>query len=220
MFFLPFTIWLILLLVFLIPLLAFLVSLGIISVAFEKLGIPPNLALIFYLASLITSSINIPVYKRTVKTPPFLEYVPIDFFIGNYPQLYKEQVIAVNVGGCLIPLIMSLIMLSKVPLIPFLTVFFIVTVACYLAARPVEGLGILMPFWVSPLVTVISAWIFSPPESVSMIAFSAGILGTIAGADLLHLKDFVLKKPGILSIGGAGVFDGIYLTGIISAFLS
>lgn len=220
MFFIPFTIGFILLLLFLLPFLFFLFQVGIISVAFDKLGISPSLALSFYLLSLFASSINIPLYKREVETPPFLEYFPLDFLVGNYPQIYKEQVIAVNVGGCIIPLAMSLYIASKVPVVNFILAFAFVTLATYVVAKPVEGIGIIMPFWASPIISVIAAWVFSPSQYTAQIAFSAGITGTLLGADILHLKDFVLKKPGILSIGGAGVFDGIYLTGIIAAFLS
>ncbi|MCX7831888.1 MAG: DUF1614 domain-containing protein [Actinobacteria bacterium] len=216
----PFTIGFILLLLFLAPLLAFLINVGLIGVAFEKLGIPPGLALSFYLISLIASSVNIPIYKREVEAPKLIGYTPLDFFIGNYPQLYKEQVIAVNVGGCLIPLVFSLIVLSRTPFLPFIFALIFVTFFSYFFSKPVEGVGIVMPFWVSPIVSVISAWIFAPSGYTAQVAFTAGIIGTIIGADILHLKDFVLKKPGMLSIGGAGVFDGIYLTGIIAAFLS
>lgn len=188
--------------------------------AFEKLGLPSSLALSFYLISLLASSINIPIYKREVETPPFQSFTPLDFFIGTYPQLYKEQVIAINVGGCLIPIIFSLLILQKTPFVPFLLSLAVVTIVSYFFARPVEGVGIVMPFWVSPLVSVFSAWMFAPENAVARVAFTAGIIGTLLGADILHLKDFVLKKPGLLSIGGAGVFDGIYLTGILAAFLS
>jgi len=44
-------------------------------------------------------------------------------------------------------------------------------------------------------------------------------MGTLLGADLLHLRE-IRKYPGIISIGGAGVFDGIFLTGIVAVFLS
>lgn len=220
MFFLPFTIGFILLLLFLAPLLAFLINVGLIGVAFEKLGIPSEFALAFYLLSLIASSINIPIYKREVETPRLLAYTPLNFFVGNYPQLYKEQVIAVNVGGCLIPLLVSLFILSKTPFLPFILALIVVTFSSYIFSKPIEGVGIVMPFWVSPIVSVLSAWIFAPSGYTAQVAFSAGIIGTLIGADILHLKDFVLKKPGVLSIGGAGVFDGIYLTGIIAAFLS
>jgi uncharacterized membrane protein len=52
------------------------------------------------------------------------------------------------------------------------------------------------------------------------IAFTAGVIGPLGGADLLHLRDIEAGESGIMSIGGAGTFDGIVLSGIIAAYLS
>jgi uncharacterized membrane protein len=45
-------------------------------------------------------------------------------------------------------------------------------------------------------------------------------MGTLIGADILRISQ--IKKLGVpfLSIGGAGVFDGIYLVGIVSVLLA
>jgi len=43
----------------------------------------------------------------------------------------------------------------------------------------------------------------------------------LIGADLLHLRDIGRIAPaGVASIGGAGSFDGIVLSGILAAYLS
>jgi uncharacterized membrane protein len=47
----------------------------------------------------------------------------------------------------------------------------------------------------------------------------AGTMGVLIGADILNLKK-AQKYGGFLSIGGAGVFDGIFLVGIVSALLT
>lgn len=58
---------------------------------------------------------------------------------------------------------------------------------------------------------------FIAAESVApAVAFAGGILGTLIGADLLHLKEIQRMSPGVLSIGGAGVFDGIALCGLFA----
>ena len=56
---------------------------------------------------------------------------------------------------------------------------------------------------------------FAPP-----IAFIAGVLGPLIGADLMHLRDIKRIATGIASIGGAGTFDGIVLSGLMAAFLA
>ena len=40
------------------------------------------------------------------------------------------------------------------------------------------------------------------------------------GADLLHLKEVVRIAPGLASIGGAGTFDGIVLSGLAASLLA
>ena len=52
------------------------------------------------------------------------------------------------------------------------------------------------------------------------IAYVAGTMGTLIGADLLNLRNLKEMGPGVMSIGGAGVFDGVFLSGIVAAFLS
>lgn len=47
-----------------------------------------------------------------------------------------------------------------------------------------------------------------------------GVLGPLIGADLLHLRDIEAAESGVVSIGGAGTFDGIVLSGIIAAYLA
>ena len=53
-----------------------------------------------------------------------------------------------------------------------------------------------------------------------VVAYISGAMGTLIGADLMHLKDLRRMGPGVLSIGGAGVYDGIFLAGLIAAFLA
>jgi uncharacterized membrane protein len=48
----------------------------------------------------------------------------------------------------------------------------------------------------------------------------AGVVGSLVGADLLHLADVRRIGTGMASIGGAGTFDGIVLSGIIAAYLA
>jgi len=47
----------------------------------------------------------------------------------------------------------------------------------------------------------------------------AGTLGTLIGADLLNLPRLRNLGAGVASIGGAGTFDGVLLSGIIAVLL-
>ena len=63
------------------------------------------------------------------------------------------------------------------------------------------------------------ALLFAPSEAAP-VAYIAGVAGPLIGADLLHLKDIEESATGVASIGGAGTFDGIVLSGIVAAFLA
>lgn len=58
------------------------------------------------------------------------------------------------------------------------------------------------------------------PDSTAPVAFIAGVIGPLIGADLLHLKDVGKLGAGMVSIGGAGTFDGIVLSAIFAAYLT
>jgi uncharacterized membrane protein len=50
--------------------------------------------------------------------------------------------------------------------------------------------------------------------------YSLGVLSALFGADILHLKDIEKIGGGVVSIGGAGTFDGIFLTGVFAVVFS
>ena len=49
--------------------------------------------------------------------------------------------------------------------------------------------------------------------------FRSGVLGPLVGADLLHLDDIAEIGTGMASIGGAGTFDGVVLSGLVATLL-
>jgi uncharacterized membrane protein len=83
----------------------------------------------------------------------------------------------------------------------------------------VAGVGILVPGLVPPLAAALSALLLAP-EQATPVAFIAGTFGPLVGADLLHLRRIERMGTGIVSIGGAGTFDGILLSGIVALYLS
>ncbi|HKM41867.1 MAG TPA: DUF1614 domain-containing protein [Methanocorpusculum sp.] len=140
--------------------------------------------------------------------------------------------VSINVGGAVIPILISIYIIIMAALgnishdswylLKMLAALLITTLGVYLAAKPVKGIGIATPFFVGPIITLVAALIlgggFGLPAAG--IAFVAGTLGTLIGADLLHLKEIAGHETPILSIGGAGTFDGIFLTGIVTALLA
>jgi uncharacterized membrane protein len=96
---------------------------------------------------------------------------------------------------------------------------FINIVVCYWTAKPVKGIGIAMPGLLPPMLATTSALLLVPDQAPP-VAFVAGVLGPLIGADLLHHRDIEKIATGIASIGGAGTFDGIVLSGIVAAYLA
>ena len=142
--------------------------------------------------------------------------------------LMQETVIAVNLGGCVIPCLLAgwqvihMVQTGSDAFLPLFAVVAFNVFACYKIARPVEGVGIMMPGLVSPMVAIIATWLLVPVDSPHRVcvAFVAGVLGPLVGADLLNLRHITRVSTGLLSIGGAGTFDGIVLSGVLAALLA
>jgi uncharacterized membrane protein len=197
---------------------------GLISVTFSTAG---NAAIvIILLGSLIGSSINIPLYK-TKSNVPLVREEYVSFFgirfripIASREETYTQ--VDVNVGGALIPAGMSvfLILISSSTIgLDCLVATLAVTIVTHLVARPVMGVGIQCPTFVPPIAAAVSALILSP-SNPALVAYVSGTFGTLIGADLLNLGKIPGLGAPVASIGGAGTFDGVFVTGIIAVLLA
>lgn len=196
--------------------------------AMVKLGLGPATAFFFLVAIVLGGTINIPL-KRIPRMEQFVVDPLAVFGFGQFfPRLHTRRsytIIAVNVGGCLVPSVLALYQCVRIAFLgleALLVLLFVTTlsiVVCYKLARPVPGVGIAMPALIPPLVAALPTLIllpsFAPP-----VAFAAGVLGPLIGADLLHLRDISKIATGMASIGGAGTFDGIVLGGLIATLLA
>lgn len=208
---------------FLLALLIGVVQVGAFTIAFDKLGLSHHSALLILLFSFVGSLINIPLFKmesnegETIRIPYYLRGLlkhPPRPFLG-YTQIY------INMGGCLIPITVSIYILrftdydySAIALATIL-----MTLVSYVFSRPIKGIGIGMPLFIAPLAAAIIA-ITIAPEYSAPVAYISGTLGVLIGADLLRLKDIKNMGSPVASIGGAGTFDGIFITGIVAALLA
>ena len=93
-------------------------------------------------------------------------------------------------------------------------------VLCCFVARPVQGVGILLPGLVPTAVAAVLALLFAPHDATPPVARVAGVAGPLIGADLPHLREIEQSAVGLASIGGAGTFDGIVLSGVVAACLA
>lgn len=76
-----------------------------------------------------------------------------------------------------------------------------------------------MPPLAPPLVAVAGALVFARGH-VAAAALIAGVLGSLIGASLPALPAALAMPEGVLSIGGAGVYESILLTGLIALLLT
>jgi uncharacterized membrane protein len=190
--------------------------------AYVSLGLSPSAAMLLLFGSLIGSYFNIPV---AVLPPEQLESDKvIDFFGMQYTVPMVENlagtVIAVNVGGAVIPTIMSLYLLVTRQLwVQGAIATAIVALVLHWLAHPVPGIGIAVPVFFPAIVTAVVALLLSRGNAAPL-AYIAGSMGTLIGADLTNLDKVAGLGAPVASIGGAGTFDGIFLTGIVAVLLA
>lgn len=128
--------------------------------------------------------------------------------------------VAVNVGGAVIPVLLSArILLTQDVFGVSAIATGAVVVVTYLLAKPVRGVGIVVPTLVPPVAAAFAALLLSR-EAAPAVAYVAGTIGTLVGADLLNLRRVQDRGAPIVSIGGAGTFDGIFVTGILAVLLA
>jgi len=129
-------------------------------------------------------------------------------------------VVAVNVGSAIIPTLMSIYLLIKRQLwVKGVVATAIVALVIHWMADPIPGLGIAVPVFMPVVVTAIVAVMLSRDESAPLV-YIAGSLGTLIGADLTNLDKVRGLRAPVASIGGAGTFDGIFLTGILAVLFA
>lgn len=200
----------------------------ILASALLKLHLEPGVALLLALGMLIGGGINLPIWRIPRTEPVPVHPLSILGMADFWPHLMRvryETVIAVNVGGCLIPGALAIYEFFHLILGGWSAVGSVLlasginTWVCYRLARPLPNVGIVMPALIPPLVAATCA-VLLLPGNAPPVAFIAGVMGPLLGADLLHLREIPRISTGMASIGGAGTFDGIVLSGIIAVYLA
>jgi uncharacterized membrane protein len=167
--------------------------------------------------------VNLPLFTVDAHTPPPDSVpVPLRGLLRHGARKFRGRtVIAVNVGGGLVPVLFSIYLLARgaLPPLSVIAAIAIVTAVSYVVSRPMPGLGIGMPMFVAPVVAALTAVLLDSGHSAPL-AYVGGTLGVLVGADLLRLKDIRRMGTPMASIGGAGTFDGIFVTGIVAVLLA
>jgi uncharacterized membrane protein len=211
-----------LLLILIFVLAVIILYLGVFTIALDKLGLSTHSAMLLLACTLVGSGINLPLFQITAEAPPDEATQALHGLLFGRPLPFTgKTIIAINVGGALIPIGFS-IYLASINQLPFTRISLaiaIVAAVCYLASRPVRGIGIGMPLFVAPFTAALTALLIAP-ENSAPLAYICGTMGVLLGADLLRLNDIRKIGTPVASIGGAGTFDGIFLTGIVAVLLA
>ena len=200
-----------------------LIQLRILRYAYMRLGVGPGAAMLLLFGSLIGSYFNIPI--TILPGPPSaMSGQIVEFYGMRYvvPFVVSSPgtVLAVNVGGAVIPTVMSAYLVIRYNLwLKAAIATAVVAAIIHAMATPVPGVGIAVPVFAPVVVTAIIALILSR-EHAAPLAYIAGSMGTLIGADLLNLDKISGLGAPVASIGGAGTFDGIFLTGILAVLLA
>ena len=209
--------------------------------ALRNLHLSPQAAVLILFGMIFGSLINIPISRfpldHEVNVPVFESLAGMQI-MPQMKKLRQEAVVAVNLGGCVIPVLLAvwlsrfIIAGGQTPILVVLSGIVLNTLVCYRASRLVPRMGIAMPVFIPPLVavcaTILGFGILGPLGGevgkdydllYAPVAFVIGISGPLIGADLLHWNDFKKLEAPSISIGGAGTWDGIVLSGLIAALI-
>jgi uncharacterized membrane protein len=200
-----------------------LVQVQIVGYAFTLAGLSPEWAAGVLLASLVGSLVDIPVASLPPETRE-LEFRLVPRFGRVYvvPVTVRTAavIVAVNVGGAVVPVAVSAYLVARTGIwAPALFALSVVALVVYLAARPVPGQGIAVPLLVPAIAAVVTSLVLSPDHDTASLAYVAGTLGTLVGGDLMHLRSVRRLRAPKVSIGGAGTFDGVFLSGVLAVLL-
>ena len=182
---------------------------------------------------LVCSLVNIPVWKirrETVRIPhDGTGQLPDVFTPGEDGGLW-ETTIAVNLGGAIIPLALSVYLLYRAILVMNGNLLYlqvtaatlIVAAIAFVTTRAVVGVGIRAPLFIPGLTALLCGMLLAGDMGLSagVIAFVSGTMGTLLGANIAHLPHVGDLEVPQVSIGGAGTFGAIFIGCILSALIA
>ena len=195
------------------------------EVAFKRIGFSSFQFILIMAGTLLGSTVNIPVLK-VKSVEPLVEVHEVSVFWMRYriPRVRYRQLstmVAVNVGGAIIPILVSVYILWSHPeALSYALVGTTVTaLLVHFMAKKVRGVGIVTPALLPPFAAALISYILMP-GSPAVLAYVSGSIGALVGADLTNLRGITKLGAPMVSIGGAGTFDGVFLTGLVAVLLA
>jgi uncharacterized membrane protein len=203
------------LLYIIIPILAFYIIYLIITRAFKDMGFSSIEAIIIVFISALFGFIEIIIYGVNIS--------------NIYLFTHNNWIISINTGGALIPILLSFYLIIKNNLSgkKIIIGILVVTVITFFVTYPDPAKGIVsrFPFWLLPVfcASIISLLLYHNNYSkAAPFAYISGTIGVLIGADFFHLPTLVgsgVEPAKQAVIGGANVFDMVFITGILAVIL-
>lgn len=167
---------------------------------------------LYIMASVALSFVNIPLYRTA-----------------------ESDEVGINVGGCILPLTLSVYLLygirsvlESIAIAVIITAIFVIIVA-WKSSFYVKGTGVLSPAFLVPLISTLAVCLLTFGENGAdnvlflrlSLGYSLSTMAMIIGTDLCHMKK--IGNDGScgdhMSMGGAGIFDGVWLSGIVTMMM-
>ena len=144
-----------LLLIITIPLIVIYLFLRLTEAAFEQIGFDHWHATLAVFGSFIGSLIDIPLSTGTISSYPGWYITLASTIAPGFPTYFHPFYLAINMGGAIVPLIISahLILTRRVSASKAGIGILVVALITYFLAQPVAGEGIVLPFWLSPIIS-------------------------------------------------------------------
>ena len=202
--------------------LLFFIQIRLLGHAYSALGLDPRVATLVLFASLLGSYINLPLARLPEQR--VVSRAVVEVFGVPVSGPGRRRLAGHNPGdqrrGSGDSILLSLYLLMRYDLWTAGAVATaIVAFVVHRMATPVPGVGISGANIAPPLLAAGVALVLSR-RFAAPIAYIGGNLGVLIGADLLNLGRLRSLGAPVASIGGAGTFDGIFLTGVIAVLLA
>jgi uncharacterized membrane protein len=209
--------------ILLIMLFAF-IEVGIMRAAYQRLGIPARVVTVLLFGMILGSYVNLPV--ATLAAPKIIQNQVVYFwgipYVVPHTVHAGRTIVAINLGGALIPVTVCVYLLARFRAVLRTAIAIaVVSVFVYWSSRVVPGVGVAVPTLVPGLIAAAAGYLLKSFRAPAVaIAFVAGTLGCLIGADILNMPQVAHMHAPVVSIGGAGTFDGVFVSGIIAALLA
>jgi len=196
-----------------------MLEVGIIESAYQKLGMSHRAITLLLLLSIFGSYINIPI-ASIAPAHAVHHHIYNLSYAARLEADPRDTLIAINLGGAVIPVLLSIYLLTRVGgVLPAMIATATVALVVHHFSRIIPGAGVAVPTFIPGATAAILA-IMLTRERRPAVAYIAGTMGCLLGADVLNLALVARLNAPVAAIGGSGPFDGLFVSGLIAVLVA